>query len=80
MEPPFLGGLCQRHHEEAEGKRLRYDTALAALNTGLIDNEAVRPGPLRDEFCRVRDWWFDVCQYVLTLPTCPRTMPCAGLV
>jgi hypothetical protein len=63
-EPPFMGGLCKRHHEEAEAKRRRYDAALAALNSGLIDNEALQPGPLRDEFWRVRDWWFDVCSYV----------------
>ena len=64
--PPFLGGLCERHHKEAEATQLRYDTARAALNSGQIDNEPVGPGPLRDEFWRLRDWWFDVCHYVTT--------------
>jgi hypothetical protein len=62
--PPFLGGLCERHHKDAELKRVRHDTALAALNTGQIDNESVAPGPLRDEFWRLRDWWFAVCNSV----------------
>jgi hypothetical protein len=62
--PPFLGGLCERHHEEAEQQRLRHDTALAVLNTGQIDNESVAAGPLRDEFWRLRDWWFAVCNAV----------------
>jgi hypothetical protein len=60
-ERPFLGGLCERHHDEAERKRLRYDTALVALNTGRIDDEPVGEGALRDEFWRLRDWWSAVC-------------------
>jgi hypothetical protein len=62
-EPPFLGGLCERHHEEAEAKRLRHDTALAALNTGRINDEPAGEGPLREEFWRLRDWWSAVCAY-----------------
>lgn len=63
-EMPFLGGLCKEHHEEAEAKRRRYNDALAALNSGRIDNELPPAGPLRDEFWRLRDWWFDVCAAV----------------
>jgi hypothetical protein len=63
-EAPFLGGLCKEHHEEAEAKRQRHDDALAALNSGRIDNEPLGPGPLREEFWRVRDWWFDACAAV----------------
>ena len=62
-EPPFLSGLCRHHHDESEAKRLRRDAALAALNTGQIDNALVGPGLLRDEFWRLRDWWFDVGSY-----------------
>jgi hypothetical protein len=47
----------------AEARRARCDAALAALDSGQID-EFVAPGPLRDEFLRVRNWWFDVCSYV----------------
>lgn len=61
--PSFLGGLCEHHHEDAERKRLRRDAALAVLNRGQIDEQPVLPGPLRDEFWRLRDWWFDVCSY-----------------
>jgi hypothetical protein len=64
MEPLFMGGLCKRHHEESETKRRRHDAALAALHAGVIDGEPIPPGALRDEFWRVRDWWFDVCTYV----------------
>ena len=62
--PLFLGGLCGEHHHEAEAKRSRHDAALAALNTGQIDNQSVAPGPLRDEFWRLRDWWSSVCNAV----------------
>ncbi len=63
-EPPVIDGLCQRHHDEHTTKERRYSTAVDALHKGLIDGELVRPGPLRDEFNRVRDWWFEVCQAV----------------
>jgi hypothetical protein len=61
--PPYLGGLCEEHYREAEVKRVRRETALSALNSGAIDGQLPDAGPLRDEFWRVRDWWFDVCAY-----------------
>ena len=63
-EPPFLAGLCKRHHEEDEKKLIRYDAGLKALNTGRVDDEPIRPGPLCDEFHRLLDWWHQVCNEV----------------
>jgi hypothetical protein len=60
-EPPFLGGLCKCHHEEAEIRRRRHDEAVKVLWHGIIDEKVFTSGPLRDEFHRVRDWWFRTC-------------------
>ena len=62
--PLFLGGLCKEHHKEDAAKQFRRDTALRLLDSGRIDNEVVRPGPLREEFYRLQDWWRQVCDHV----------------
>ena len=65
-DSPVIMGLCQRHHDELEAKERRYRTAVHALHTGIIDSDSMRPGPLRDEFWRLREWWFRVCAAATT--------------
>jgi hypothetical protein len=60
-DAPFMGGLCARHYEEAETRTRRRDEAVEVLLQGSIDGQVLAPGALRDEFYRVRDWWFRVC-------------------
>jgi hypothetical protein len=63
-DPPFMGGLCRRHHEEDEAKERRRNTALALLDSGRLDNEPLGAGPLREEFYKLQDWWRQVCVYI----------------
>ncbi len=61
IAPPFLGGLCERHHEEDAAKRMRLDSAMRLLERCVVDNEVVRNGPLRNECDRLHKWWSKIC-------------------
>ena len=60
----LLGGLCKDHHDESEQRRLRREAALRALHAGVVDGKQIEDATLRDEFFRIRVWWFDVCRSI----------------
>ncbi len=65
-DPPFMVGLCRRHHEEDEANKRRRSTALKLLDSGRLDNEPPGAGPLREEFYRLQDWWRQVCDCIIS--------------
>ncbi len=61
---PDSAWYCRAHAEELRLKRRRQDDAVDALHRGVIDGKSVSPGPLREEFERLRKWWSEVCSAV----------------
>ncbi len=62
--PPFLGGLCEEHHQEDFRGRERRRRAIDALHTDVLDGELFGDISLRSELYELREWWFDVCDAV----------------
>lgn len=60
-EPPYLGGLCQIHAEEARMKAQRRDDALEVLHCGVIDGAVPSDPEIREELVRLRRWWHAAC-------------------
>lgn len=61
MQPPYLGGLCKAHSEEARARELRRNDALEALHFGVIDRTLPSDLTIRDELDRLRVWWRAAC-------------------
>ena len=60
-EPPYLGGLCQAHAEEARVKAQRRDDALEVLHYGVIDGALPSDIEIREELVRLGRWWRAAC-------------------
>lgn len=60
-EPPYLGGLCNEHHEEkcAEGE-LR-SAAVDCLHRSTVDETLPTNVVVREELLRIQHWWREVC-------------------
>ncbi len=65
-EPPFLGALCNAHHEERQDLRRREDAATNFLHTGVIDSQAPLHPELREEYQQLSKWWTRVCEAAQT--------------
>lgn len=65
-EPPFLGGLCQRHHEEESSRRQLRDDAVRALHAGVVDGGPLKDPELEADWLRLVDRWHRVCLVVQT--------------
>jgi hypothetical protein len=59
--PPYLGGLCEVHAEEAEVKARRQDDALELLHRCVIDGAVPSDPMIREEFDRLSVWWRRAC-------------------
>jgi hypothetical protein len=64
-QPPFMDGLGKQHSVKDEAKRIRRDSALQALHRGVIDEEYIGAGPMREELERIRKWWHQICDAVI---------------
>lgn len=60
-EPPYLGGLCSLHAEEARINALRREGALEALHFGVIDGTSPSDSMVREELYRLSIWWRAAC-------------------
>lgn len=60
-EPPFLGGLCETHADEARVKARRRDDALEVLHYGVIDGALPSDPKIREELTRLGRWWRSAC-------------------
>lgn len=63
-QPLYLGGLCEKHHEESVAEDCRRSAALDALFTGLVGGCSPNDPGLRDELARLQGWWHRVCNSV----------------
>lgn len=66
FEPPHLGGLCEKHHKEKAERERRCEAALDALHFGKIADRVAENHELRDELFQLRQWWFKVCQSIIS--------------
>lgn len=60
-EAPFLGGLCEAHHEEDRLKQLARRAAIDALSTSCVAGKLPEKPGLKDELLRVIRWWDKAC-------------------
>lgn len=60
-EPPYLGGLCQIHAEEAQVKARRREDALVVLHYGVIDGVLPSDPEIRAELGQLAIWWHAAC-------------------
>ena len=60
--PPYLGGLCAKHHEEERQKASRREVAIKALHTGLFNGALLRNSCLFEELEKITKWWDRVCR------------------
>lgn len=63
-EPPYLGGLCEKHHEEDSLRKRRKEAAIQCLHVGVVDGRLPENPELREELSRLRKWWNRACQAV----------------
>jgi len=63
---PYLGGLCQVHHQEGQASKERLDAALTALHSGVVDGYAPQDPSLCSELDRLRVYWDRACQVLQT--------------
>lgn len=61
---PYLGGLCQRHHEEDLSHRQLRNDALQALHKGIIDGKIPISQDIHKELKRLHLYWDRVCNVV----------------
>lgn len=59
--PPYRGGLCRRHHEEAEAEETKERSAIVALRTWQVDGHPPEKPGLKDEMMEVARWWDRAC-------------------
>jgi hypothetical protein len=60
-EPPYLGGLCEKHHEEKSKKERRRNAAIDALHYLTIDGEYLENSSLQEKLLNIKKWWDRAC-------------------
>jgi hypothetical protein len=60
-ESPYLGGLCEKHHDENQAKELLRDLAITALHHGALHDKVLTDSALRTELDELRIHWHRVC-------------------
>lgn len=63
-EPPFLGGLCEKHSFESTKATQRRNDAINALHHTKVDGKLFSNTELRDELNKLQKWWYRACDSV----------------
>lgn len=63
-EPPYLGGLCEEHHNQEESRQTRRMYGRDLLLKSVVDGRILSNKELQLELSRLQRWWDRACRSV----------------